>query len=54
MKRVFFSLFVLLLSMQGFAQEGDSPKPNIILFYVDDMGWQDSSEPFHTEDAVEQ
>ena len=24
-------------------------KPNIILFYVDDMGWQDSSLPFHSE-----
>lgn len=24
-------------------------KPNIILFLVDDMGWQDTSEPFHTE-----
>ena len=24
-------------------------KPNIIFFLVDDMGWQDTSEPFHTE-----
>jgi len=24
-------------------------KPNIILFYVDDMGWQDCSLPFHSE-----
>jgi len=24
-------------------------KPNIILFLVDDMGWQDTSVPFHTE-----
>ncbi|MBI9018998.1 MAG: sulfatase [Phycisphaerae bacterium] len=24
-------------------------KPNIIFFFVDDMGWQDTSEPFHTE-----
>lgn len=25
------------------------PKPNIIFFFIDDMGWQDTSEPFHTE-----
>ncbi|MEA3225503.1 MAG: twin-arginine translocation signal domain-containing protein, partial [Planctomycetota bacterium] len=24
-------------------------KPNIIFFLVDDMGWQDTSVPFHTE-----
>jgi arylsulfatase A-like enzyme len=27
-------------------------KPNIILFLVDDMGWQDTSVPFHTEPTV--
>ncbi len=27
-------------------------KPNIILFMVDDMGWQDTSVPFHTEPTV--
>lgn len=26
-----------------------SEKPNIIFFFVDDMGWQDTSEPFHTK-----
>lgn len=26
-----------------------SPQPNIVLFLVDDMGWQDTSVPFHTE-----
>lgn len=24
-------------------------RPNIVFFLVDDMGWQDTSEPFHTE-----
>ncbi len=28
-----------------------STKPNIVLFYVDDMGWQDSSEPFYSEET---
>ena len=27
---------------------GNAEKPNIIFFLVDDMGWQDTSEPFHT------
>ncbi|MBT3379706.1 MAG: sulfatase [Lentisphaerae bacterium] len=26
-----------------------TPQPNIVLFLVDDMGWQDTSEPFWTE-----
>ena len=25
-----------------------TPKPNVVLFLVDDMGWQDTSVPFHT------
>jgi hypothetical protein len=25
-----------------------SKRPNILLFFVDDLGWQDLSEPFHT------
>jgi len=24
-------------------------RPNIVFFFIDDMGWQDTSEPFHTE-----
>ena len=30
----------------------EQPRPNIILFLVDDMGWQESSLPFHTEPTV--
>ena len=26
-----------------------SPRPNIVYFFLDDMGWQDTSVPFHTE-----
>jgi arylsulfatase A-like enzyme len=27
----------------------DEVRPNIVFFFVDDMGWQDTSVPFHTE-----
>ena len=26
-----------------------SSRPNIVLFFIDDMGWQDTSEPFHSK-----
>jgi arylsulfatase A-like enzyme len=39
-------LFALLLSLAVLAEENP---PNIVLFLVDDMGWQDTSVPFHTE-----
>lgn len=35
-------------SLAGYAQQ----KPNIILFLVDDMGWQDCSLPFHTDTTM--
>lgn len=37
-----FFIFFVLFSM-GYAQE---QKPNVVLFLVDDMGWQDTSVPF--------
>jgi arylsulfatase A-like enzyme len=50
------SMFCLSLSamaaVTGFslqAQEAKPQRPNIIVFLVDDMGWQDTSVPFWTE-----
>ena len=34
---------------EGIAKAGEKSPPNIVLFLVDDMGWQDTSVPFHTE-----
>lgn len=39
-----FAGVTLLLAQGAFAQK--APRPNIIFFLVDDMGWQDTSEPF--------
>ncbi|MDB4143197.1 sulfatase [Akkermansiaceae bacterium] len=38
-------LFAILLQTPASATE----KPNILFFFVDDMGWQDTSVPFHSE-----
>ena len=43
MKKGFIILFILFASIQLQAQV---KQPNIILFLVDDMGWQDCSLPF--------
>ena len=57
MKRNIFSLeFCSSLAMAGClplhavaqADEGQAKHPNIIMFMVDDMGWQDTSVPFWT------
>jgi len=45
-KRILIALFIAIL------YACDTPqKPNIILFLVDDMGWQDTSVPFHTSET---
>lgn len=36
-------------AQQGAGQESTDKRPNIILFLVDDMGWQDTSLPFWTQ-----
>ena len=57
--RLLFTLAALPLAAQGTAGEkkeaaapnGD-PRPNILFFLVDDMGWQDTSVPFHDEHTL--
>lgn len=48
MKR-FVGLTMLLAAMTGPVPLAAAERPNIVFFFVDDMGWQDTSEPFHTE-----
>lgn len=37
------------LLLQNAVSFENSQKPNIVFFFIDDMGWQDTSEPFHTQ-----
>ncbi len=43
------TLSVLLSLSACLANAATEKKPNIILFFVDDMGWQDTSVPFYSE-----
>ena len=43
-----FLFLATVLSVAQFALAAETDKPNIVLFLVDDMGWQDTSVPFHT------
>lgn len=45
-------LGLLLLSCSGAKDEASSHSPNILLFFVDDMGWQDTSVPFWKEQTA--
>ncbi|MDO4229202.1 MAG: sulfatase [Capnocytophaga sp.] len=52
MYRLSFLLFLIIgCSLIRKKETSDSkfPTPNILLFVVDDMGWQDTSVPFHTD-----
>ena len=47
MKRLFFVFtFFLVLFIGCQNQKEEAKPPNIVLFFVDDMGWQDTSVPF--------
>jgi len=43
------SVFLLLVFLSCESEELQDSPPNIVLFLVDDMGWQDTSVPFFTE-----
>ena len=47
----FLAIIFILTSSIIHSQEekNDVKKPNIIIFLVDDMGWQDTSLPFYKE-----
>lgn len=49
MKRSIFqhSATISLISALTFSANANTSKPNIVLFMVDDMGWQDTSLPFN-------
>ena len=48
-----FAAFFLIGSMagQGRAETEMKQQPNVLLILVDDMGWQDTSVPFHYGDS---
>lgn len=48
MNRYVYAAAAALASASGFAAES-AARPNIVLFLVDDMGWQDTSLPFYSE-----
>jgi arylsulfatase A-like enzyme len=49
-KVTFFVLIISLLSCSVLPTKNKTTQaPNIVFFFVDDMGWQDTSVPFHTE-----
>ena len=45
---LFFTLILLCSSLFANDNSSTSKQPNIILFLVDDMGWQETSVAFHT------
>lgn len=48
---VVLSFTLLQCGTQEETIESEKQQPNIIMFLVDDMGWQDTSVPFHTSET---
>lgn len=48
MNRSFFAALVLCGAAAAASEAQGAKKPNVVLFLVDDMGWQDTSVPFDT------
>lgn len=48
-KQLIYGILCALSPILSYAQQHQEKRPNIIVFLVDDMGWQDTSEPFWTE-----
>ena len=46
LKSIYLIIFISFLSSCAPSNDDVIEQPNIILFFVDDMGWQDSSVPF--------
>lgn len=42
----------ILSPLNAMANDRPDPRPNIIFFLVDDMGWQDTSLPFWTQKTM--
>lgn len=49
MYRTVFAAIGLMFCMVSRPVAAEETRPNIVFFFVDDMGWQDTSVPFHTE-----
>ncbi|MEZ6094458.1 MAG: sialate O-acetylesterase [Pirellulaceae bacterium] len=45
----FWQLLLTLVTSLNFCQAEEIAKPNVVAFLVDDMGWRETSVPFHTE-----
>jgi len=45
------AVLFLTVACTGINNDNSPPQPNIIMFLVDDMGWQDTSVPFWTEET---
>lgn len=45
----FWLLLLAILTPLSRCQAEENARPNVVVFLVDDMGWQETSVPFHTE-----